>query len=68
MDSYEGQLFGVQGKLWEMCFGSEKQMRALFLDVPLVKNAIKNAVVGFSDQVPLWSLVKQTKKQLYLRN
>ena len=67
MDSYEGQLFGVQGKLWEMCFGSEKQMKVLFLNVPQVREAIRNAVIGFSDQVPWWGLV-QMEKQLYLHS
>ena len=64
---YEGQLVGAPGKLWEMCFGSEKEMKNLFLNVPQVRENIRNAVIGFSDQVPWWGLV-QMEKQLYLHS
>ena len=48
-----------------MCFGDLTKLQELVVDAAYVRDNIKNAVLGFSDQVPWWGFVQQ-EKQLYL--
>ena len=50
----------------QTCFGDEKTLQGLVLDVDSLKKHIHSCVLGFSDQVPWWGMVQQ-RKQLYLK-
>ena len=54
-------------RLYDMCFGDMKALQDLVVDAAYVREHIKSAVIGFSDQVPWWGFV-QVEKQLYLHS
>ena len=51
-------------RMWEAAFGGVKTLQNHVVDAKAMQNRLQDLVLGFSDQVPWWGLVKQSK-QLY---
>ena len=51
-------------RLWELCCGEQRILEKYVVDAVQFKARVQDCALGFSDQVPWWGLVAQSK-QLY---
>ena len=54
-------------RIWDLAFGGTEVLKRFIVKPEDAVGNLEHAVIGFSDQVPWWGLVKQDK-QLYMKH